>query len=93
MNKYTKDLTMRKNTLPPKRIVTMIPKKKRRATMKGMRKRVVTMRQRNIPKMITMLKTYFLLRLKRVPTGSLLREMPTGNLLQKKKSELLSDAK
>jgi len=107
MNKCIRDLTMRKNTLPQRRIATMkvmtkkrratmekmLPKKKRVATMKDMRKRVVTMRKRNIPKMITMLKTYFLLRLKRVPTGSLLREMPTGNLLQKKKSELLSDAK
>ena len=71
----------------------MLPQKKRVATMRVMRKRVVTMRERNIPKMITMLKNYFLLRLKRVPTGSLLRRMPTWNLLQKKKSELLSDAK
>jgi len=107
MNKFIRDLTMRKNTLPPRRIPTMkrlrkkrkatmekmLPQKKRVATMRVMRKRVVTMRERNIPKMITMLKNYFLLRLKRVPTGSLLREMPTGNLLQKKKSELLSDAK
>ena len=107
MNKYMKVPTMKRSTLPPKRIATMIPKEKKRratmekmlpqkkkvATMKDMKKKVVTMRKRNIPKMITMLKTYFLLRLKRVPTGSLLRRMPTWNLLQKKKSELLSDAK